>query len=160
MHPIDLDHLSQLEKTARRLEPNKAQLQRWNDAVTQFGSHFIETLPQQPTYFADGRTGKEIEQLAFQSQPRHMHEVLEILDITLTKTALNAASGKHFGYVSGGGLYTTGLGDYIAAVTNVYSGIFYAGPGAVRMENQLIQWMCVMHNKSWTLGFWHMSSRW
>ena len=31
---------------------------------------------------------------------------------------------------------------YIAAVTNVYSGIFYAGPGAVRIENELIKWMC------------------
>ena len=33
------------------------------------------------------------------------------------------------------------LGDYLAAITNRYAGIYFACPGAVRMENLLIRWM-------------------
>ena len=55
---------------------------------------------------------------------------------------MNPASGGHLGYIPGGGIYPTALGDYLAAVTNEYAGIFYGGPNAVRMENELIRWMC------------------
>jgi aromatic-L-amino-acid/L-tryptophan decarboxylase len=54
---------------------------------------------------------------------------------------LNPASGGHLGYIPGGGIYYSSLGDYIAAITNHYSGVFFAGPGAVRMENMLLRWL-------------------
>ena len=54
---------------------------------------------------------------------------------------LNPASGGHLGYIPGGGIYTSALGDYLADVFNRYAGVFYASPGAVRMENMLIRWM-------------------
>ncbi len=54
---------------------------------------------------------------------------------------LNPASGGHFGYIPGGGIYYSALGDYLADVFNRYAGIFFAAPGAVRMENMLIRWM-------------------
>jgi glutamate/tyrosine decarboxylase-like PLP-dependent enzyme len=54
---------------------------------------------------------------------------------------LNPASGGHLGYIPGGGIYYSALGDYLAAIFNRYSGIYFAGPGAVRMEHMLIDWM-------------------
>ena len=54
---------------------------------------------------------------------------------------LNPASGGHLGYIPGGGIYVSALGDYLADVFNRYAGVFYAGPGAVRMENMLIRWL-------------------
>jgi glutamate/tyrosine decarboxylase-like PLP-dependent enzyme len=44
-------------------------------------------------------------------------------------------------YIPGGPLYHSALGDYLAAVTNRYSGHFYGSPGSVRMENMLLRWM-------------------
>jgi len=38
-------------------------------------------------------------------------------------------------------MYYAALGDYLADVFNKYAGVFYASPGAVRMENMLIRWM-------------------
>ena len=55
---------------------------------------------------------------------------------------INTVSGGHMGYIPGGGLYPSALGDYIAAISNRYAGIFYTAPGAVRLENMLIRWMC------------------
>lgn len=39
------------------------------------------------------------------------------------------------------GLYASALADYVAAVTNPYSGLYFASPGAVRMERVLLGWM-------------------
>ena len=33
------------------------------------------------------------------------------------------------------------MGDFLAAVSNKYAGVFFAGPGAVRMENLLVRWI-------------------
>ena len=54
---------------------------------------------------------------------------------------MNPASGGHLGYIPGGGIYYSALGDYLADITNRYAGIFFASPGAVRMENMLVRWM-------------------
>ena len=51
------------------------------------------------------------------------------------------AAPGYIAYIPGGGLYHSALGDYLAAVTNKYAGIFFAGPGPVRMENMLIRWV-------------------
>ncbi|MEZ4952443.1 MAG: hypothetical protein R2825_02550 [Saprospiraceae bacterium] len=40
---------------------------------------------------------------------------------------LNPASGGHLGYIPRGGIFPTALGDYLAAVSNEYAGIFYGG---------------------------------
>ena len=50
-------------------------------------------------------------------------------------------SPGYLAYIPGGGLYHAALGDFLAAVTNKYAGVFFAGPGAVRMENQLVRWV-------------------
>jgi glutamate/tyrosine decarboxylase-like PLP-dependent enzyme len=51
------------------------------------------------------------------------------------------ASPGYLAYIPGGGLYQSALGDYLAAVSDKYAGVFFAGPGAVRMENMLIRWV-------------------
>lgn len=53
---------------------------------------------------------------------------------------MNPASGGHLGYIPGGGIYYSALGDFLADITNRYAGVFFASPGAVRMENMLIAW--------------------
>ena len=66
---------------------------------------------------------------------------MELLAANVDTPGLNPASGGHLGYIPGGGIYYSALGDYLADVFNRYAGIFYASPGAVRMENMLIRWM-------------------
>ncbi len=53
----------------------------------------------------------------------------------------NPAAAGHLAYIPGGGLYHAALGDFLAAISNKYAGIFFTGPGAVRMENMLIRWV-------------------
>ncbi|MBK7225472.1 MAG: hypothetical protein IPH96_08685 [Saprospiraceae bacterium] len=52
----------------------------------------------------------------------------------MIKKGLNPASGGHLGYIPGGGLYSGAIGDFLAAITNQYAGIYCGGPGAVKLK--------------------------
>ena len=69
-----------------------------------------------------------------------MEPVLDFLEKRVDSTGLNSASGGHLGYIPGGSIFESALGDYLAAISNRYAGVFYASPGAVRMENTLLRW--------------------
>jgi glutamate/tyrosine decarboxylase-like PLP-dependent enzyme len=71
-----------------------------------------------------------------------MEQLLSLIAKNVDRPGLNPASGGHIAYIPGGGIYPSALGDYMADVTNRYAGVFYGGPGAVRMENILIRWLC------------------
>src|SRR5699024_3403913 len=47
----------------------------------------------------------------------------------------------HVGYIPGGGIYASALGDFLAAVSNEYAGMSYASPGAAAIENEVINWL-------------------
>ena len=54
---------------------------------------------------------------------------------------INQASGGHFAFIPGGGLFPSALGDLLADLGNRYAGIQFAAPAAARMERSLIQWL-------------------
>jgi glutamate/tyrosine decarboxylase-like PLP-dependent enzyme len=45
------------------------------------------------------------------------------------------------GYVPGGGLFHSAIGDFLAAASNKYAGFAPAAPGAVRLENATVAWI-------------------
>ena len=69
-----------------------------------------------------------------------LRDAIAILEHDVVRPGGSPASGGYLAYIPGGGIYHSALGDFIAAVTNKYAGVFFAGPGAVRMENLLIRW--------------------
>ncbi|WP_225987774.1 hypothetical protein [Rufibacter sp. LB8] len=56
-----------------------------------------------------------------------MQQALALLKEHVDTPGLNPASGG-LGYIPGGGLYYAALGDYLAAVSNRYAGLFYSAP--------------------------------
>jgi aromatic-L-amino-acid decarboxylase len=66
---------------------------------------------------------------------------IELLEREVFLPGAQPASGGHLAYIPGCGVYHGALGDYLAAVSNKYAGIFFTGPGCVRMENLLIRWV-------------------
>jgi glutamate/tyrosine decarboxylase-like PLP-dependent enzyme len=75
-------------------------------------------------------------------QPADLEQVMDLVAREIDGPGLQPASGGHLGYIAGGGIYPGALGDYLAAVTNRYAGVHYAGPGAVHLENLLLRWLC------------------
>ena len=137
-----LDKIEKLEKISTKLELKPEKRKAWNQSVQDYVESFLEGFNKTTTYQVSEEMGKGILDLPIEEEGRPIDELLKAYAENIDQPSLNAAAAGHLGYVSGGGLYTTALGDYLAAATNQFSGIFYACPGAVRMENYLLRWMC------------------
>lgn len=138
---MDIEAIRRLEHKARELEPEAEERTRLLNEVSAYAEAFLESLDELPAFAETEDKGIGIYDSPVQDEPRPLAALLEHLKRDVDRPGLNPASPRHFGYIPGGGIYTSALGDYLAAVTNRYAGVFYPGPGAVRMENMLIDWL-------------------
>lgn len=136
-----IDRIRQLEAIARRLEPDAAHREALARPVMEYAERFLRTLPERLTYVTTGDRGAGLYDAPIGESGTDMQTLLGLIERHVDHDGINPASGGHLGYIPGGGLYPSALGDYLADVTNRYAGVFYASPGAVRMEHLLTRWM-------------------
>jgi glutamate/tyrosine decarboxylase-like PLP-dependent enzyme len=133
--------IRELEVRARELEPDADRRGQLLSEVSAYAEEFLASLPDLPAYRETKDRGMGILETPIGEEPHTLEALLDHLRRDVDRPGLNPASGGHLGYIPGGGLYASSLGDYLAAVTNRYAGVFFASPGAVRMENLLLEWM-------------------
>lgn len=137
-----IESLRELEKLSRLLDPPVDQRVKWTESISDHANKFLDELDDSKAYIQNEDQGAGILKYDIQEEPSELSELLQGFECHIQDDGINAASGGHMGYIPGGGLYPAALGDYLAAVSNKYAGIFYPAPGAVRLENLLIRWMC------------------
>ena len=130
-----------LEQQASALEPNAEQRKDARDQVIAYTERFMEEIEHGKAFNITEDQGMGLYDSPISSEPISTAEMLTLFEENVEKPGLNPASGGHLAYIPGGGIYLSSLGDYIAAITNRYAGVFYPSPGAVRMTNMLIRWM-------------------
>jgi aromatic-L-amino-acid decarboxylase len=130
-----------LEKTARELEPSPELRKAAREGVINYTEEFIDNIETIPAFINECESSKVLSNSYVSENPKPLNEVLGTLKKGLDISGLNPASGGHLGYIPGGGIYYSSLGDYWADITNRYAGVYFAGPGAVRLENSLIKWV-------------------
>jgi glutamate/tyrosine decarboxylase-like PLP-dependent enzyme len=135
-----LDRLRALEAGARALDPDADGRAALTGPVLDYAAQFLASIAERPT-FDGGRDGAGIDTMPFREDGMPIGALLGALAEHVDRTGINPTSGRHFGYIPGGGLYPSALGDFLAAVTNRYAGVYFANPGAVRLEHQLTRWM-------------------
>lgn len=128
-----------LQERSKVLDPDTAQRSKVTDEVEQYANRFLNSLDERKTFIQSGYDDATLSNTDF-SKGHDAGEVIQLLKKHLEDPGVNTAHGGHLGYIPGGGLYAAALGDYLADVTNKYAGVFYASPGAVRIENALIEW--------------------
>ncbi len=142
----DLDRIiskiNTYEFISRQLEPDQHGRKILQDEVIHLTESFLQGLPNRKAYQAIPSMGLGMRDLSIDSEPKSIETLSKHIQSHMIEPGLCPASGGHIAYIPGGGLYPAALGDYIADVTNEYAGVFYAGPGAVRMENMLLEWLC------------------
>lgn len=138
-----IDKIKSLEILSRRLEPETEQRKHWRDAVAQYSDDFLDNIEDIKAYIVTEDKGRGIYDTTI-GAPKSIETLLEVLSFNVDRPGLNPASGGHLAYIPGGGLFPSALGDYLADVFNRYAGMFFGSPGAVRMENQLISWLCTV----------------
>ncbi|RMG25626.1 MAG: aminotransferase class V-fold PLP-dependent enzyme [Methanobacteriota archaeon] len=136
-----IEKIKELEKIARQLEPTPEQREAYLGPVLQYAERFLSQIYSLPAYVITEDMGKGIYESPISEKPISIHEILRLLEEHIDRPGLNPASGGHLGYIPGGGIFHSALGDFLADVTNRYAGVFFASPGAVRMENMLLKWM-------------------
>jgi glutamate/tyrosine decarboxylase-like PLP-dependent enzyme len=137
-----IEKLLQLENQSRRLEPDAAARESARLRVIDYSEDFLDNLHEMKAYDALAGKGVGLFDSPIAETGIGIDEAIALIKENVDMPGLNPASGGHLAYIPGGGIYYSALGDYLADVFNRYAGVFYASPGAVRMENMLIRWMC------------------
>ena len=112
--------------------------------VVGYANAFLDSLPGRPVYVATADRGRGIYDAPIGEEPAAIEDLLKLLADHVDRPGINPASPGHLGYIPGGGIVHAALGDFLADITNKYAGVFFAAPGAVRMENMLLDWMAAL----------------
>lgn len=134
-----MDTIKALESTARELDPSEEQrFTLWEKAIA-YANQFLAALPNQKG-FRHG-TFEKLSAMKIEEQGKPIETLLEVLQTEVDAAGISSASGRHLGFIPGGGLWASSLADMLADISNKYSGIAFSGPGPVKIESQVIRWL-------------------
>ncbi|MFN0140141.1 MAG: pyridoxal phosphate-dependent decarboxylase family protein [Pyrinomonadaceae bacterium] len=135
-------NILRVEQIARLLEPDARAREIVRTNVVDYSEDFLDNVHSMKAYDAFAEKGVGLLASPITEDGIGIDEAISLIKENVDTPGLNPASGGHLAYIPGGGIYYAALGDYLADVFNRYAGVFYASPGAVRLENMLIRWMC------------------
>ncbi|HVP14299.1 MAG TPA: pyridoxal-dependent decarboxylase [Terriglobales bacterium] len=137
-----LARLAALERPSRDLDTSADELTSWLRSLERFSAEFVTRNANGPAFHGPGSGRPAPTPLPL--EPARFDRVLaEYRDLALTRS-LVPTSGRFFGYVPGGALPSAAIGDYLAALTNPYAGVYAASPGAAEIENDAVRWLVEM----------------
>jgi len=134
-----INEIKRLESLARTLDMDADERTILLEQVTAYSQRFLDDIPGEPTYSSND--SREIYESPLTEEGINIDQALTLLKNNVDRSGINTTSGRFLGCIPGGGLFPSALGDYLAAVSNRYAGHVFASPGAVQIENMLLQWM-------------------
>lgn len=114
------------------MEPSENQRNNWNSEVFSYANTYLNQVDTAKAFYQSEKNEESFSEMDITEESTEISILLESTSKNIDHHGLTQGSGGHMGYIPGGGLYPSALGDYIAAITNHYSGVFYASPGSVR----------------------------
>ncbi|MEA3063439.1 MAG: aromatic-L-amino-acid/L-tryptophan decarboxylase [Sphingomonadales bacterium] len=135
------DELDRLRAASAALEPDAEARAALIDAAFGHAQAFLDGLAEGPS------NRDRTEAFAIRLEPefaeaaRPAEEALAFVGTCVDAPGIATASPRFMGYIPGGGLFHSALGDFLAAASNKYAGFASAAPGAVRMENAILAWL-------------------
>ena len=133
--------LDGLEAAMRPLEPDGDERRRLAGQVVDHALAFLDANRDSPANNPWDEVFAQRLEPEFTAAGRAPAEVLSYLGQCVDRPGFTTTSPRFMAYIPGGGLFHSALGDFLAAVTNKYSGFASASPGAVRLENACTQWL-------------------
>lgn len=133
-----IDQIKHYEKISNLLEPTEDERNHFNKEIHEYANEFINTIHDRNS-FGNGKVTEG--SLSISNKKRSLAEILDLYTKEVTVHGINPASGGHIGYIPGGGIFASAIADYLADITNEYAGMYYASPGAVTIENEVLDWL-------------------
>jgi len=129
-----------LERRSTALEPSEADRKDLLDRAWKYVNEFLNTLPSATLYNEDFNLLSLLDDYTIGDNGKSIKDIFNVIKEGVDAPGLNPASAGHLGYIPGGGIYASSIGDFIAAVVNKYAGLYFSAPGAVKVENQCLRW--------------------
>lgn len=133
--------VERLRAASAALEPDAEARAVLAGLALDHAQHFLDDLRDGPS----NRLWDEAESASldpdFAEAGRDPAALLEWLGRCVDRPGITTASPRFMGYIPGGGLFHSAIGDFLAAASNKYAGFAPAAPGAVRLENATAAWL-------------------
>ncbi|MES2002165.1 MAG: aminotransferase class V-fold PLP-dependent enzyme [Pseudomonadota bacterium] len=141
----ELDRLREaaldLQRRMAPLEPDSGERAELGGQVLDHALRFLDEVEEAPSYHPASEALDRRFDPEFTASGRAVDDVLDFIAATVDRPGIATTSPRFLGYIPGGGLFHSGLGDLLAAVSNKYAGFATAGPGAVRIENACVDFL-------------------
>ncbi|HEY2358419.1 MAG TPA: aminotransferase class V-fold PLP-dependent enzyme [Phenylobacterium sp.] len=138
---IVAEDLARLRAESAVLDPAARERGELMGLAAAHAERFLGGVADEAAFREPRPLAEALEALAVKERGQGFADVLAALDAQVDHSGVAATSPRFLGYIPGGGLYAAALGDYLAAVSNRYAGVAFAGPGAARLENLLVGWL-------------------
>ena len=135
------DELEALKEAMRSLEPDADERRHLGAAVLEHALDYLEALPELPSNNSWDEVFAQRLDPEFAETGRDPEQLLSYFGQCVNQPGFTTTSPRFMAYIPGGGLFHSALGDFLAAVSNKYSGFASASPGAVRIENACTAWL-------------------
>ncbi len=133
-----LGKIKELQERSSDLEFSQKDRDEALGQVHAYATEFLDAIHHTNAY---SQAPSNPELMRLDGKKKDLNELLRIYKEEVARKGINPASGGHLGYIPGGGIYASALGDYLADVTNEFSGMHFASPGAAQMEDSVIDWL-------------------
>jgi aromatic-L-amino-acid/L-tryptophan decarboxylase len=136
-----LDEIQKYRELMSPLEPEATQRAEITGKMLEYTEQFLHEIYHLPTYVQCNGSPDDLHDFNILDEGTGFSKLLDIISEKVDTPGINPASGGHLAFIPGGGLFASAVGDWFAAIMNKYSGVYFAAPGAVRLENHLISWL-------------------
>lgn len=130
-----------LREVARPLEPDADERAELGARAMAHALDYLNQVEDAPSNRPWSEVFAQRLEPEFTDAGRDPAAVLDYVAQCIDRPGFATTSPRFMAYIPGGGLFHSGLGDLLAAVSNRYSGFASASPGAVRIENACADWL-------------------
>ena len=123
------------------LEPDSASRRELGSRALDHALNFLDSVEEAPSLRPASDVFDQQLDPEFTEEGREATAVLDYVGACIERPGITTTSPRFMGYIPGGGLFHSALGDMLAAASNKYSGFAPAAPGAVRIENACTAWL-------------------
>ena len=128
------------------LDPNRETVEQWLEALSGWALDHLDGLETAPAQGLAGAVALDV--AAEVSKPiteapldGGVEAVLDVL-ARAVPASFNTAGPGYLAYVPGGGLVAAGIADLVSNWTNRFTGLTPAAPALVRLEADVLRWLC------------------
>lgn len=133
--------IGRLREATAPLEPDSAARRELGGHALNHALDFLDRVETAPSLRPASEAFGERLDPEFTQEGRDAAWVLDYFDSCIAGPGITTTSPRFMGYIPGGGLFHSAIGDMLAAASNKYSGFAPAAPGAVRIENACVGWL-------------------